>query len=136
MDKAYWDKVEEDMESNNLDIVYSNLSELKTTIVEIIPKTVNTSFLNEYFDVDYIKHIVEKGVFDKQYLFGLFNFVIKVLKEWDSDSFSEKYDKELVELTKLEGTLNHMIRCILQKLMILSVDLKNRKALWNIILKK
>ena len=136
MDKAYWDKIEEDIKSNNLDIVYSNLSELKTTLLDIIPESVNTDFLNEYFDIEYIKHIVENGVFDKEYLFKLFIFVVKILKEWDSGAFTEKYDKELTDLEKMEGTINHIIRCILQKLMILSVDLKNRKALWNIILKK
>lgn len=136
MDKAYWDKIEEDIESNNLDMVYSNLSELKTMLMDIIPKSVETTFLNEYFDIEYIKHIVENGVFDKEYLFKLFNFVIKILKEWDSESFSVKYDREVKELDNLEGSLNHIIRCILQKLMVLSIDLKNRKALWNIILKK
>lgn len=136
MDRAYWDKIEEDIKSNNLDMIYSNLSELKITLLDIIPKSTNTSFLNEYFDIDYIKHIVENGIFDEEYLFKLFNFVIKILKEWDSVSFIEKYDKELKELDSLKGTLTHIIRCVLQKLMILSVDLKNRKALWNIILKK
>jgi hypothetical protein len=142
MDKAYWDKIEEDMNSNNLDIVYSNLSELKTILTDIIPKSVDTNFLNEYFDIDYIKHIVENGVFDKEYLFKLFNFVINILKEWDAELFIEKYEKEMKEIKEITTShdsnfgLNHTIRCVLQKLMILSVDLKNRKVLWNIILKK
>jgi hypothetical protein len=136
MDKAYWDKIEEDIESNNLDIVYSNLSELKTTLLDIIPKSVNTAFLNEYFDIEYIKHIVENNVFDKEYLFKLFVFVISILKEWDSMSFDEKYDNELKEIDTITGSMEHVIRCILQKLMILAIDLKNRKSLWSIILKK
>ena len=136
MDKAYWDKIEEDVENGNLDIIYSNLTELKTILLDIIPKTVNTSFLNEYFDIEYIKHLVDNKIFDKEYLLKLFIFVIGVLKEWDSESFKEKYDGEVKQVIAFNGTLNQMIRQILQKLMCLSVDLKNRKALWNIILKK
>ena len=136
MDKAYWDKIEEDVENGNLDIIYSNLTELKTILLDIIPKTVNTSFLNEYFDIEYIKHLVDNKIFDKEYLLKLFIFVIGVLKEWDSESFKDKYDGEVKQVIAFNGTLNQMIRQILQKLMCLSVDLKNRKALWNIILKK
>jgi hypothetical protein len=136
MDRAYWDKIEEDMENNNLDMVYNNLFELKTTLLDIIPKSVDTNFLDEYFDIDYIKHIVTNGVFDKEYLFKLFNFVIKILKEWDSESFNEKYDDEIKGINNIEGSNNHIIRCVLQKLIILALDLKNRKVLWNIILKK
>lgn len=140
MDKAYWDKIEEDIAANNLDMVYSNLSELKTSLLDIIPKSINTDYLDEYFDIDYIKHIVDNNLFDKEYLFKLFNFVIKILKEWDSESFNIKYENEMKEMDNImdniEGSINHLIRCVLEKLMILSVDLKNRKVLWNIILKK
>ena len=136
MDKAYWDKIEEDMETNNLDIVYSNLSELKSLLLDIIPKSTNTAYLDEYFNIDYIKHIVNNGVLDKEYLINLFIFVIGILKEWDAEAFIKKYNNELKQINTLDGSLNHIIRCILQKLMIMVIDLKNRKALWNIILKK
>jgi hypothetical protein len=136
MDKAYWDRVESDMDATNLDIVYSNLSELKSLLLDIIPKSINTTYLNEYFDIDYIKHIVTNGVLDKEYLTKLFIFVIGILKEWDSAAFLEKYDEELNQIDTITGSLNHIIRCILQKLMVMTIDLKNRKALWNIILKK
>lgn len=136
MDKAYWDKIEEDIENKNLDIIYANLTEIKMLLLDIIPKTINTDFLNEYFDINYIKHMVDNNVFDKEYLLKLYIYVINILKEWDGDALKDKYNNELEEIKTFEGTLNHMIRHILQKLMCLSTDLKNRKALWNIILKK
>jgi hypothetical protein len=136
MDRAYWDKIEEDIENNNLVFIYSNLSELKTILLDIIPKTTNTNFLNEYFDIDYIKHLVDNNIFNKEYLLKLFIFVIGILKEWDSDVFKTKYDDELKEIYTFDETLHKLIRHVLQKLMFLSIDLKNRKALWNIILKK
>lgn len=136
MDKVYWDKIEEDLNENNLDIVYNNLNDLKITLLDIIPKSVIKNDLNEYFDMDYIKHLVENNILDKEYLLGLFKYVINILKEWDAESFKEKYENELIEINKVDGTYNHFIRCIIQRLMVLSIDLKNRKALWNIILTK
>jgi len=136
MDKAYWDKIEEDINENNLDIIYSNLSELKTLLLDIIPKTVNTKYLDEYFDIDYIKCLVTNKVLDKEYLLKLFMFVIGILKEWDAESFKEKYNEEIIDINKIDGDFNHFIRCVIQKLMILSFDLKNRKSLWNLIFKK
>jgi hypothetical protein len=137
MNKAYWDKFEEDIKENNLDIVYSNISELKTTLYDIVPKSEiqNIKLINEYLDVEYIKHIVEHKVFDKEFLLKLFFFVIKILKEWDSKVFEEKYDKEIAEINEINDSLIHLIRYVLEKLIVLSVDLKNRKTLWNIILK-
>jgi hypothetical protein len=136
MDTVYWEKMQEDIEANKLDIVYSNLSELKTTLLDIIPKSVNIALLNEHFDIEYIKHIVANGAFDEEYLLNLFFFVIKILKEWDSEAFGEKYDEEIRLIEKITGSESYKIRSILQKLMCLAMDLKNRKALWNIILKK
>jgi hypothetical protein len=49
---------------------------------------------------------------------------------------AKKYNEEIIEINKIEGEFNHFIRCVIQKLMILSFDLKNRKSLWNLILKK
>jgi hypothetical protein len=136
MEKAYWDKIEEDIGAGNLDIVYNNLSELKSLLLDIIPKSTNTAYLDEYLDIGYIKHIASNGVLDREYLINLFIFVIGILKQWDAEAFIEKYNNELKEINTLDTSLNNIIRCILQKLMILTFDLKNRKVLWNIILKK
>jgi len=70
-----------------------------------------------------------------EYLLKLFIFVIGILKEWDADGFKEKYDDEINQIQNLETTYNNLIRCVIQKLMILASDLKNRKSLWSIILK-
>lgn len=136
MDKAYWDKIEEDINNNNLDLIYNNLFELKTILFDIIPKSVDIQYIDEYIDIEYIKNLVNNKVFDKEYLLKLFMFVIEILKEWDSDILKDKYDQEVNHINNMEVNYNHLIRCVIQKLMILSFDLKNRKALWNIILKK
>lgn len=139
MNKAYWDKIEEDIEQNNLDLVYSNLSELKTIIFDIIPKKVNTQYINEKFDINYIKYLVNNKVIDDDYLLNLFNFIINILKEYDSKDNEKKYEKEIENIKNLvilQNNQNKLIRYIIEKLMFLSFDLKNRKALWNLILKK
>ena len=136
MDKAYWDRIEEDLNENNLEVVYNNLVELKTILFDIIPKPINTEYVNEYLDIEYIKQLVNNKILDKEYLLKLFIFVIGILKEWDAEDFKEKYDNEINQIQNLETTYNNFIRCVIQKLMILAFDLKNRKALWSIILKK
>lgn len=140
MNNAYWDKVESDIEENKLDIIFNNLSELKTMLLDIIPKKTEKKehvYLNEYFDIEYIKHIVNNNCFDYEYLKKLFKFVISQLKEWDASAFTEKYDEEIKLVDNMEfEKISHMVRVMLEKMMVLAVDLKNRKDIWNVILKK
>jgi hypothetical protein len=136
MNNAYWDKIQNDIEENNLDLVYSNLTELKTIIFDIIPKKINTQYIDEHFDIDYIKYLVNNKVIDNEYLLNLFNFIINILKEYDSKDNEKIYENEKENIKKLVISQNHLIRYIMEKLMFLSFDLKNRKALWNLILKK
>lgn len=135
MNKVYWDKIEEEIKNNNLEMVYMNLTELKMIILDIVPKN-NNDYINEYIDVEYIKTLVGNNVFDKEHLLNLFNFVINLLKKWDGEAFKSKYDGELNEIKNLDCDNVKMTRYVLEKMLILSSDLKNRKALWNIILKK
>jgi hypothetical protein len=137
MTLAYWDKLEQDIKEGNLDVVFNNLSELKTTLSDIIPRNKDRTSLNEYFDIEYIKHIVQTNNFDYEYLMKLFKYVISVLKEWDSEASEEKYIQEIKLMSQLEiQDPSHLIRLVLEKMILLSVDLKNRKDIWNVILKK
>jgi hypothetical protein len=136
MDKAYWEKIEQEIDDNNLDNVYNNLGELKTIILDIIPKNINNDYINEYFDIEYIKHLVDNKVLDREYLLKLFIFVIGILKDWDTEEFIEKYNNEINKIKNLNTTHNNFIRNVIQKMMVLSFDLKNRKAIWSIIFKK
>lgn len=137
MNRAYWNKIEEDIEKGDNEIVFNNLTELKIMLFEILPKNTKNN-IDEIIDINYMKHLVEKNLLDKEYLLKLYIFVINLLKEWDADAFVDKYNEELDEYKKKEETytMSQSIRYILEKLMTLTIDLKNRKALWKIILKK
>ena len=62
---AYWDKMEEDIQAGNLDVVFLNMSELKTFLDEILPNSINRQKLNDFIDIDYMKLRVKNGVFDQ-----------------------------------------------------------------------
>ena len=61
---------------------------------------------------------------------------MKLLKQWDSEINGSFYDGEIKAIELLEGKNSYLIRYILEKIMVRTIDLKNRKELWNVILKK
>lgn len=136
MNRAYWDKIESDIKQNDLEIIYNNLSELKIILRDIIPKSENTTIIDEYIDIDLIKQIVTNDSIDRNFLSNLFIFVMKLLKEWDSYANSDYYDKEIKLINEIEGEPCYFIRYILEKITVRTFDLKNRKELWNVILNK
>ena len=135
MSLAYWDKIEADIAKGNLDVIFSNLQELKTFLDEILPSSVKRDNLNDVMDIDYIKMRVKKEVFDREYLLSLFSFIMNLLYEWDALHFRERYTKEKNELSNMEDvSFPKLIRLVLERSFFYTMDLKNRKGIWNKIL--
>jgi hypothetical protein len=132
---AYWDKIEEDIQAGNLDVVFLNMSELKTFLDEILPNSINRQKLNDFIDIDYMKLRVKNGVFDRDFLINIFSFIMDLLTEWDALHFRERYIKEKTIIINMEDvSFSKLIRLVLEKSFYYTIDLKNRKAIWNKIL--
>ena len=135
MSRAYWDKIEQDIEGGDYEVIYSNLSELKTFLNEILPKNSTQNKINEYIDIDYIKQRVKHDVFDKEYLLSLMTFILDLLYEWDAIHFRQRYTNEKKYFNELiDVSFSKLIRLVLEKSFIYTMDLKNRKGIWNKIL--
>ena len=135
MTLVYWDKIEKDIEGGNYEVIYLNLAELKTFLDEIVPKNVNHASINDIIDIDYIKKRVKNGVFDREYLLSLMTFIIDLLYEWDALHFRDRYTEEKRTFNSLENvSLPRLIRLVLEKCFFYTIDLKNRKGIWNKLL--
>lgn len=139
MNRAYWDKMEEDIGNSEFEIVYRNLEEIKTLMKDMIPKSKEKEIkeLDEYIDVDFVKHKVEHGGFDQEYLLNLFTWIINFLREWDASHFQKNYSEEILNVRKQLSESNsfpNQIRIVFEKSMTLVLNLKSRKGLWEKIL--
>jgi hypothetical protein len=135
MQRAYWDKIEKDIEGGNYDIIYSNLSELKTFLYEILPKNTTQNTIDKFIDIDFIKQRVKHDVFDHEYLLSLMTYILDFLCEWDAQHFRERYIKEKKYISELTNvSFPKLIRTILEKSFLYTMDLKNRKGIWKKIL--
>lgn len=137
MNLVYWDKIEEDITAGNLDVVFLNMAELKIFLDEILPASVERTRLNEFIDIDYMKLRVKNGVFDSDYLMNLFTFVMNLLAEWDALHFRERYEMEktiILHKAHTDVSFSKLIRLVLEKSFYYTIDLKNRKEIWNKLL--
>ena len=132
---AYWDKIEEDIQADNLDVVFLNMSELKTFLDEILPNSINRQQLNNFIDIDYMKLRVKNGVFDRDFLINIFSFIMDLLAEWDAQHFRERYiEEKMIIINTHDVSFSKLIRLVLEKSFYYTIDLKNRKAIWNKLL--
>jgi hypothetical protein len=135
MTLVYWDKIEKDIEGGNYEVIYRNLEELKTFLYEILPENEKRTSLDDVIDIDYIKKRVKNGVFDREYLLSLMTFIIDLLYEWDALHFRQRYTEEKRTFNSLENvSLPRLIRLVLEKCFFYTIDLKNRKGIWNKLL--
>ena len=140
INKIYWDKIEEDLNKNQLLLFYRNMEELKGNIISILPKSDKNAFknLNEHFDIDYIKQLIHNRIFSKENLETLFNYLISTLKKWDSIDFEKIYENERKATLDIIDTLdlNKSIRICMERICILTENFKNRKLIWEKLLKE
>jgi hypothetical protein len=138
LNKVYWDRIEEDLHKNDLALFYRNMVELKNNVISLLPKSDKNALktLHDYFDLDYIKQLIEHNIYTKENLISLFNYLMATMQKWDSLEFVKIYDNEKNAVLELIETLdlNKSIRICMERVCILTENFKNRKLLWEKIL--
>jgi hypothetical protein len=138
LNKVYWDKIEEDLQKNDLTLFYRNMDELKNNIISLLPKSDKNSLktLHDYFDLEYIKQLINHNIYSKENLMSLYNYLMNTLQKWDSAEFVKIYDNDRNTTIELIQTmdLNKSIRICMEQICILTENFKNRKLLWEKIL--
>jgi hypothetical protein len=136
LNRAYWDKMEEEIAANNCEIIFLNMTELKTFLYEILPKNASRKEIDQFIDVDFLKQRVQKDAFDRTYLLNMFDFIMNFLTEWDALHYRQRYLQEKIKIHELDIPMPSLIRIILEKCFFYIMDLKNRKGIWNKILEE
>ncbi len=134
LNRAYWDKMEEEIRANNCELIFLNMNELKTFLYEILPKNASRKEIDDFIDVDFLKQRVQKDVFDRTYLLNMFDFIMGFLTEWDALHYRDRYLQEKIKIHEMDVPMPTLIRIILEKCFFYITDLKNRKGIWNKIL--
>jgi hypothetical protein len=138
LNKVYWDRIEEDLMKNDLTLFYRNIEELKANVILLLPKSDKNAIktLHDYFDIEYMKQLIQHKIYSKENLLSLFNYLMNTLQKWDSIEFVKIYDNEKNAVLELIEPLdlNKSIRICMERICILTENFKNRKLLWEKIL--
>lgn len=135
MHRAFWDMLEEDIRSHKYAIVICQLHELKDLLRHIVPRSFHND-LNDKFDVEYIRQLIETQSFNQPYLMDLCHWVMDTMKEWDSETAKPLYEVELSRWQQLVDQMEwpQMVRSSIELCTVLALDAKTRIALWRRLL--
>jgi hypothetical protein len=138
MSKAYWDSIETDLSHHQYDLFFRNLEELKMNLLSILPKR-DARLLAEFhdkYDIEFIKQRISLQVFDKDYLVSFFTYVVSLLQDADSIQFIPNYDHAIRSTLEAiaDTDISKSTRMVMEKICMLSENLRNRKAIWEKLL--
>jgi hypothetical protein len=138
MSKAYWDSIETDLFHQQYDLFLRNVEELKVNLLSILPKR-NSILLAEFhdkYDIEFIKQRISLQVFDKDYLVSFFTYIISLLQDADGIQFIPMYDNALRSTLNAisDKDISKSTRIVMEKICMLSENLRNRKAIWEKLL--
>ena len=129
MHRAYWDIMEEELQQHGTTILLCHLTELTDIFRSIFPSG------HEPLDVSETIAQIQTNAFGFDEAWNIFRSCITLLKIWDSESKEQFYNQILVDMElKRTDSLSQWIRMLMEKSTVLAMDLKTRKALWNILL--
>lgn len=138
MSKVYWDSMETDLSHHQYDLFLRNLEELKMNLLSILPKR-NAVLLAEFhdkYDIEFIKQRMSLQLFDKDYLISFFIYIVSLLQDADGIQFITNYDAATQSTMEAiaDTDISKSTRIVMEKICMLSENLRNRKAIWEKLL--
>ena len=110
---AFWDKIQKDLEENSSEAFIRVLSDLRMELLSMVPecekKDKLVTEMNEYFDIEFIKQIIDNKCYNSHSFYALCNYIMSIFeqiqspartlvmkKEWDKvvDNVKDKEDLE------------------------------------------
>ena len=86
MRKAFFDRLGEDIRSENFDSTFELLEESKNRICAVVPKRTDIhSQLNESIDIPYFKQMVKHNAFETSHIRGIMETLIDQIKSLGSE---------------------------------------------------
>ena len=96
--KAYWDKLEQDLNNQNYDSIILILEEIRSRIALLVPNRI---------DIHLIKQMLDNNAIDNKFIYGLVNYIIENLKQLEAPIQNEKTEEWRQEtLKELENVEN------------------------------
>jgi|SRR3972149_8843546 len=107
--KAYWDLIFQELKENNYSTIISNISELKSMLINLIPnrKDLHKQF-DEYIDIEFLKQKFEYKLFDSKEFINLFNYIMEWLIKLGSKADEDElrlFQELVIKLVEQEGYL-------------------------------
>lgn len=138
MSKAYWDSIETDLSHQQYDLFFRNIEELKMNLLSILPKRDATLLadFHEKYDIEFIKQRISLQLFDKDYLVSFFTYIISLLQDMDGAQFTSNYQAAMQSTMEAiaDADISKSTRIVMEKICMLSENLRNRKAIWEKLL--
>ncbi len=101
-DKAFWDKLEEEYNKKNYNMIYELLNYLKTVYLKLAAS--KTEEINDILDVDFIKQRLENNAYTNEELTTLANNILDLVKTLHAPVYDEELENYRKELN--EGNLH------------------------------
>ncbi len=138
MSKVYWDSIETDLYHEQYDLFFRNLEELKINLLSILPKqdTILLADFHDKYDIEFIKQLISRQLFDKDYLVSFFTYIISLLQSMDGSQFITNYQTAIQStIESIANTdISKTTRIIMEKICMLSENLRNRISIWKKLL--
>ena len=129
-ERAYWDKIKEDVQNKKYDSVLAIICEIKIYMEDIIPKQFNKT-LYEVLDIEFISTQINNNVFDMQCLKNIYLWILQTLQKWDCAKYVQYYDDEITNIQSFDDIEFHDVLInVLKKSIVKTIDLKTRKNIF------
>lgn len=107
--KAYWDKLEQDLNDKNYDSILLILEEIRARIALLTPSRIDIhQTLAEYIDIELIKQMLNNDAMDSKFIYGLVNYIIENLKQLEAPVQNDKTEKWRQETLKELETVDNI----------------------------
>ena len=94
MQKAFWDKLENDMKEENYEMLLGVLEDIKNRLINIIPNRIDLhKEFHETIDTKLIEQMLSHKAVDDKYIYNMIQYIINQLKKFDSLDNEPNYEK-------------------------------------------
>lgn len=132
----FFDMLEKDMKNDN--IIYNGilylLDIIRLKLLNICPLSIKFNYIkekiNDILNIKYIKQLIDNNVFEFTNLINIFNFIIEILRKFQSENDDEKLNQieSLIQNKLLDNNckINELLPILMRNLIDLVENLENQ----------
>lgn len=129
LQEAYWDKIQQDINEDEWNVIISPLKEIKTAIFDLLPKRKITSIhkdLEEKIDFKIIENQIENDTFDLNEFKNNIIIIIDIMSKVCAPVRDEKINQLRLDLTKAKKyEITKILDSIFKLVKLMNIDMAN-----------